>query len=138
MTGNALIDLAISIIGIALLVALARVIFPRAGAAAISEKAVRDRLAFDEPDFQIEALLLDAPHGAALALGKTDDIALVKKAGDGLVTRRAHRGQLQCDRDGAQLRLGISDHSFRSFAINADSDAEAQHWAVRIAGEGAI
>ncbi len=138
MTGNVLIDLAISFIGITILVGLARLIFPNAGADIFSAAAVRDRLAFDEPDFEIDALLVDAERSAALAINKTGDLALVKKAGDGLVTRRARPGDLQCDRNGADLSLTVPDHTFHGFAIRAANDSDAQQWAVRIAGGGAI
>lgn len=138
MTGNVLIDLVISFVGIAILVGLARLIFPNAGAAAFSADAARDRLAFDEPDFQADDWLVDADRSAAIAVSEAGDIALIKKAGDGLVTRRMRAGDLQCDREGADLRLAVPDHTFRGFAVHAASDSEAQRWAVRIAGRDAI
>ena len=138
MTGNVLIDLAISIIGIAILVGLARLVFPKAGAAAINDAMVRDRLAFDEPDFEIAAFILDAAQGAAIAAGADGDIVLIKKAGEGLATRRTHPGEAACARDGDRLTVTISDHTFRGFSLKTASDAEAQQWAVRITGEAAI
>ena len=138
MTGNVLIDLAISFIGIAILVGLARLVFPNAGAGVLNEPAVRDRIAFDEPDFEIAELLLDEARGVAIGAGADGDIVLVKKAGDGLATRRARHGNLPCLRNGSRLILTVPDHTFRGFAFDAASDAEAQQWAVRIAGEAAI
>ncbi len=138
MTGNVLIDLAISFAGIAILVGLARLIFPNAGGGVFNAEKARDRLAFDEPDFHAEAWLVDAEHGAAIAMSDSGDIALIKKAGDGLVTRRARAGALQCASDGADLAVTIPDHTFKGFAVRAASDREAQQWAVRIAGRDDI
>ena len=134
MTGNVLIDLMISFLGIAVLVGLARLIFPDAAATAFSADRVRDRLAFDEPDFQATAWLIDNESSTAIALSDGGEIALIKKAGDGLVTRRGRSGDLQCDQDGADLNFTFPDHTFRSFAVRATSDSEAQQWAVRISG----
>lgn len=138
MTGNVLIDLAISFIGISLLVGLARLIFPDAGAAAFSAETVRDRLAFDEPDFHAAAWLVDSERSAAIAVSDAGDIALIKKAGDGLVTRRMRAGALKCVSDGADLAVSVPDRTFKGFAVRAASDSEAQQWAVRIAGGDAI
>ena len=138
MTGNVLIDLVISFVGIAILVGLARLIFPNAGAAVFSAETVRERLAFDEPDFHVEDWLVDADHCAAIAVSEAGDIALIKKAGDGLVTRRAGLGALECHRDGAELAIAVPDPTFRGFSVQAASDSEAQRWAVRIAGRDAI
>ncbi len=137
MTGNVLIDLAISLTGIVILVGLARLIFPDA-VAAFSAEAACARLAFDEPDFQAVDWLVDAKRGAALAVSNTGDIALIKAAGDGLTTRRMRPGDLYCSRDGADLAIAAPDHTFRKFAVRAASDSEAQRWAVRLSGENAI
>ena len=138
MTGNVLIDLAISFTGIAILVGLARLIFPNAGDGVFSADTARARLTFDEPDFQVEAWLVDEGRDAALAVSRTGEIALIKKNGDGLVTRRVAPGALECRRDGAEMALAVPDHTFRGFIVRGSSDSEAQQWAVRIAGGDAI
>ena len=138
MTDNVFIELAISFAGIMALVGLARLIFPNAGKDTLSEESVRARIAFEEPDFAIDSLVIDQKRAVAVAAGADGDVVLIKKAGDGLVARRAARGMLTVDQKGAELSIPGADHTFRSFVISAANDAEALQWAVRIRGEDAI
>ncbi len=85
MTGNAILDLAISIAGVSLLVLLARLIFGHGGRG-IDRAAAAERLSFDEPDFEPIDWLIG--EGAALARNDAGELAVVMVHGDGLVTRR--------------------------------------------------
>ncbi len=85
MTGNAILDLAISIAGVSFLVLLARLIFGLGGRG-IDHAAASERLGFDEPDFDPTDWLIG--EDAALARNTAGELAVVIVHGDGLVTRR--------------------------------------------------
>jgi hypothetical protein len=85
MTGNPILDLAISIAGVSLLVLLARLMFGPGGRG-IERAAAAERLGFDEPDFEPTDWLIG--EGAALARNNAGELAVVIVHGDGLVTRR--------------------------------------------------
>ncbi len=85
MTGNPIIDLAVSIAGVGLLVLLARLIFGLGGRS-IDRAAAAERLAFDEPDFEPTDWLVG--EDAALARNNAGELAVVMVHGDALVTRR--------------------------------------------------
>ena len=87
MTGNILIDNLISLGAIAAMVAFAWAMF-RAPVPLVTQARAADRLAFDEPDFEPEAWLLDEKGRAALATGRAGDVAIVFALGTDLVTRR--------------------------------------------------
>ena len=129
MTGNTLIDLAISIGGVILLVGLARLIFGLQGAA-LTEAAAADRLAFDEPDFEPAEWLISGT--GAIAVNQAGEAALIKPLGDGLVSRRFSVKDLRWRRDGLRLTIEAPDHAFSTLMVNAGSEEEAQRWAARL------
>lgn len=121
-----IIDLAISLAGIAILIGLARVIF---GAVRPSLDAARaaERLSFDEPDFHPIGWLVDEETGAALARNGAGEIALVVAHGDGLVTRRYPAGAAPLTYENGRLCIARTDHTFRKVNI-ATGEAEAASW----------
>ena len=129
MTGNVLIDLAISISGVILLVGIARLIFGGRGAS-LTVSAAADRLAFDEPDFEPAAWLADA--GGAIAVNAAGEAALVRPLGDDLVTRRLMLADLRWRCEGARLIVEGPDHGFSGFAVTASSEEDAKAWAARL------
>lgn len=129
MTGNTLIDLAISISGVILLVGLARFVFGERKVA-FDEATLAKRLAFDEPDFEpIDWLIGSA---GAIAINDKGEAALIKPLGDDLVTRRLRRQDLHISRENSTLIVQGPDHTFSGMAVAAADETEAQLWLVRL------
>ena len=126
MTGNLYIDLAISVAGIAVLVALARVMFANVDVE-ISEQAAVERLAFDEPDFVPGDWLIDKGNGVALARNTDGEIAIIKAMGDGLLTRRLPASEAHAVYENGVLTIAAADHTFRPAVIKIDK-TEAAVW----------
>ena len=137
MTGNVLIDLAISAAGVALLVGLSRLVFGGVRAQ-VDEAAAAERLAFDEPDFEPEVWFLDSGGRGAAAVNAQGEIAVVKPLGDGLATRRGAASAFRLSCDGATLEISAPDHTFPRLSLAAPSDEAALQWAVRLFGKDAI
>lgn len=123
MTGNLLLDSLISLAAIALMVALARLLFPPAPAS-LTEEEARERLAFDEPDFHPVRWLIDRNGRAALAEGADGDVALVSRLGLDLVTRRYPAAALRATEEGGALVVRPNDPGSRKVVIAADGAAE--------------
>lgn len=130
MTGNLLIDSAISLSAIALMVAAAWIAF-RQAPVPVDEKEARERLAFDEPDFTPARWLFDREGRAALAEGANGDFALVFRVGVDLVTRRFPAGSGVADTQGAALVVRPADPGAASVALKGDG---AEDWARKING----
>ena len=131
MTGNLLIDSAISIGAIALMVLAAWLAF-RAPPKPVDEAAASARLEFDEPDFAPRRWLIDRDGRAALAEGANGEFALVFRLGVDLVTRRFPAGAAKAEaRDGA-LVVRPGDPGARAVTL---AGGDAALWARNIAGE---
>lgn len=133
MTGNVLIDLAISISGVILLVGLARLIF---GPRDITLNLARatERLEFDEPDFNpVHWLVCES---GAVCVNDAGEAAFVAPLGDGLVTRRFRLKDMRWRREGVRLIAETQDNAFASFAVSAADEAEARGWAGLLDGTG--
>ena len=126
MTGNVLLDLVISIVGIIILVGLARVMFSDAGPFIDQASAVQ-RLAFDEPDFSPVAWAVDQTAGVALARNNTNEIAVVFAHGDGLATRRIAAQDAKVQYVQERLTIDRADHTSKSASVAMARD-EAQVW----------
>ena len=99
----------------------------------LNEAAVRDRLAFDEPDFRIDSLLIGSDHRSALALDVAKGEAAVAFAlGDAVATRRFKRGSLGVRAEGANVTVVLKDISKWRVRIAAASTDAAEDWARRI------
>jgi len=110
MTGNILIDLAISLAGIGFLVALARVLFP-SRERTLTQAEAAERLAFDEPDFVAATWVIDGVGGAALAESDAGECALLLRVGEDLTTRRFQKDQADIEREDGVLVIKLDDHS---------------------------
>ena len=126
MTGNPLLDLAISATGIAFLFGLAKFLFGSASASVTLERA-EERLSFEEPDFEPVAWLLNDDKTAALARNASGEIAIIVSHGADLATRRFGPGQAEPKVESGVLRIYQADHAFKGGAFQVTDD-EAEAW----------
>ncbi len=131
MTGNLLLDSAISIGAIALMVFIAWLAF-KAPPAKVDEAAAASRLAFDEPDFLPISWVFDRDGRAAVAEGARGDFALVSRLGADLVTRRFPAGGATVMAEKGALIIRPADPGSRPVTLSC---ADAADWARKIAGE---
>lgn len=134
MTGDPLLDLAISVGGIALLAAA----FILAGATrrvTVTEANAGERLAFDEPDFSPAGWIVSGDGKAAATTSRDGrETAVVFAAGDGLVTRRFRHGAVSLEKHGTEILLMLNEPSKRRVRLVAPSDDAAEEWILRLAG----
>jgi hypothetical protein len=134
VTGNLLLDLVISAAGVGLLVALSYVLGGYRDAV-LNEASMRDRLAFDEPDFAVSDFLISTDGKAAIALDTAKrEGAVVFAHGDGLATRRFPIGSAAVGSDGAALVISLHDVSKWRVRIAAAAPDAAKSWARRLGG----
>lgn len=126
MTGDLLIDSVISLGAIAVMVATAWALF-REPAEPVSERAARERLAFDEPDFNPITWLADGKGRALLAEGDAGDFALALRVGRDLVTRRFSTALASAEDGVLIIRLGEAGLAKVEF-----SSAQATIWAGKL------
>lgn len=132
MTGSRTLDTLISLAAIAVMVLLARLVFP-APAAKVTEAEARDRLALDEPDFTPSAWLIDDNGRAALAESASGEFALVKRLGLDLATRRFRKGDMKVGDTKDDLVLKSGDVTLPEVRI---SNPAAQDWALKLVARG--
>lgn len=131
MTGNLLVDSLISIAGIAVLVLVARLLFP-AGRQTISKDDAKERLTFEEPDFEAIDWLIDDQGKCALAQGAAGEFALIRKLGLDLVVRRFPGEAVRASLEDGRLILRFADASFsRASLASADAPAWARKFGVK-------
>ena len=132
MTGDPLLDLAISLVGTALLVGLSLAL----GAwrnVRVEETSATERLAFDEPDFQPMAWLVSDDGRAAAAVDSAGrDYALVFAVGDSLATRRLKLGSRSVSTDGRAIQINLNELSKAHVRIRASDERAASDWASRL------
>lgn len=88
MTGNILLDLVVSLVGISLLVVLARWLFPPEGFI-LSPEQITDYLMREEPDFVAASRIIDEGQKAALLHGENQqDWVIVREGMSDIVHRR--------------------------------------------------
>lgn len=101
----------------------------------VGEASARDRLAFDEPDFEIGEMLIGADGRAAVAIDRTGrEGAVVFALGDGLSTRRFRLGAVEAGATDRALRLALHDLSKWRVEVAAPDAGVAADWARRIKG----
>lgn len=132
MTGNLLLDTLISLAAIAVMVLLARLLFP-SPPAKVTEAEARDRLSLDEPDFMPSAWLIDQSGRAALAEGSDGEFALIKKVGLDLAIRRFRKGDMQVGDQEGDLVLESGDVTLPEIRI---SNPDAKAWALKLSSQG--
>lgn len=136
MTKSLLIELALSLAGVGLLVAVSWVLGAWRSVSVTAEGAA-DRLAFDEPDLVITEWLIGADGKSAAALSADGaEIALVFALGDSLATRRLGRRQAGVERQGAALRFVLGEVSRRAVTLKAQDEPTARRWLSLVTGTG--
>lgn len=136
MSNSLLIELAVSVAGIGLLVAVSWML----GAwrsVRVTPEAASDRIAFDEPDFRIAEWFIgtDGRSAAALSADGTE-IALVFALGDSFASRRLDRRAARVERSGPVLRIVLGEPSRRAVSLTAPDEAAAAHWLSQMTGAG--
>lgn len=126
MTGNILVDLGIALGGVLLLAALARAVFGTVSIA-MTQSAAAERLAFEEPDFEPAAWLVDEKAGAAVARNDAGDIATIVAQGDRFVVRRLSRDAPGIHYTEGRLHIAPPDHTSRPVLVAVDPD-KAGEW----------
>lgn len=133
MTGNLLLDLVISLAGVALLVFVA-FLLGATRTLTLDRATAEERLAFDEPDFRPGDWLVGRDGRAAIALSESGaETAVVFVNGDGLGVRRFPTGRLRIERGGDSVVVLLGDISRGKVAVAAADAAEAEAWAGRLA-----
>jgi hypothetical protein len=133
MTGNLVLDLVISLGGVAVLVAVSGMLGGWRSLK-VDEAAARDRLAFDEQDFVARDLLLSRDGKAAAALSNEEAVFLFP-LGDSLATRRTRLGAVRVAVEGASVIAALGDVSKAKLKLAAPDEATAARWAGRLKGE---
>lgn len=136
MSESLLIELALSLAGVGLLVAVSWLL----GAwrsVRVTEAGAADRLAFDEPDFRIAEWFVGSDGRSAAALSANGaEIALVFALGDSLATRRLDRRSARIERTGAELQVLLGEPSRRAVSVSAPDEATAAQWLLKLTGAG--
>lgn len=133
MTGSLVLDLAISLAGIALMVGVSWSL----GAwrtLPLDDARARDRIAFDEPDFNVSRLLIGADGKAAAALSNDGEALIVFVLGDSLATRRFKPGAFEISQDGRAIIARTGDLTMPRVELLAGDEAEAADWASALRG----
>lgn len=114
MTGNPLIDLLISVLGVALLVAVCAALGGWRTAALTGESDAAARLKDELPDFHPTRWVIAADGLSAVAMAG-EDVAVLRVLGDGTAVRRARRDVVT--ESAAHLRVDVGDPSFPAFDL---------------------
>jgi hypothetical protein len=135
MTGNLLFDLLISAGGVAALVALSFAL-GALKSATVDEAVARERLSFDEPDFQPARWLVDAKGRAAAAIDhRGGEAAFVFAIGDGVGTRRMRLGAVNASAEGSAVTVLLGDLTRRKLLLAAPTENAAKEWAALLQGQ---
>lgn len=128
MTGDLLIDSAISLAGVALIVLLVRWLMP-AKTPPLTAGEAQARLSLDEPDFTPRDWLIDAGGRMALAEGEGGEFVFVERFGLDLVIRRFSAGGVKTAVSDGVLSLNFSDPGMPVVRFAHD---EAAQWARKL------
>jgi hypothetical protein len=126
-----LLQLLISVGGIAVMVGLCRLLFGRGGATLPTTATITQTLARDIPGFRAGRATLSRDARAALIEDLSDGqtyLAIVR--GDDLVTRKLTRG-LGIARNGTRLRLSFDDFTLPKAELDID---DAAAWESKVRG----
>lgn len=134
MSGYSLIELAISVAGIAVLVAFSWMLGAMRGVAVTRESAA-ERLAFDEPDFRASEWRLGVDGRCAAAMSAdVQETALVFAVGDGLVSRRFRLGAVGVRLSGDAIEFSMGEPSLQVVRLVAPDKNVAEQWILTFAG----
>lgn len=134
MTGNLLIDLAVSFVGVAILVGVSYLLGAMRSAI-VTDRTAAERLEFDEPDFRAGEWLIGADGKSAAALSVDGaETALVFAVGDRLASRRFRHGAVGIERVGATVIFRMGELSLPKARLEAADEDAAEQWVLRLAG----
>ncbi|MCB2099048.1 MAG: hypothetical protein AB7F91_14315 [Parvularculaceae bacterium] len=134
MSEGMLIELAVSLAGIAILIAVSWLLGAMKSVA-VTEEAAQDRLAFDEPDFDVGEWFFGADgKGAAAVSADGSETAVVFANGDGLGTRRFRHGSVGVERHGTIIEFRMREPSLRAVRVVATDETTAEQWVLSLAG----
>ena len=126
-----LLQLLISLAGIALMIGLCAVLFSRHGSSLIDIGAVSENLARDIPGFRAGAATLSRDGRTALIEDARDaHTYLVVLRGEDLVTRKLPH-DLRMVREGERLELTLDDFTLRRAELDL---ADAAAWEAKLKG----
>ncbi len=131
MTGNLLIDTLVSIAAIAVMVGVARLLFP-APSISVTQATASARLSLDEPDFEPRAWLIDKKGRAALVEGADTEFAVVKSLGLDLVIRRFPAEKMKASYHNDDITLKFDDLTLPRAIITNES---AKTWAQKLSAQ---
>lgn len=133
MTGDLILDLAISVAGIIILVAIS-FLFGAMRTADVTQRSASERLSFDEPDFDPAEWFVGTDAKAAAAVSADGrETALVFAVGDGLATRRLGRASVDIQRAGAVVSFRLGEPSLSTLRLVAPDETTAEQWVLRLA-----
>lgn len=136
MDGDLISEMAVSVGGIAILVAVAWLLGATRSASVEPEAAV-DRLTFDEPDFSPRDWFWSEDRKSAAAISADGgELALVFALGDGLATRRLKSTGVRASVSGADVLFEIGEPSLTRLRVRAKDEAEAREWLSKITAGG--
>jgi hypothetical protein len=128
------LQLLISVGGIAVMVGLCRALFGHTTTPLPDADALAEKLAHDIPGFRAGRIALSRDAEAALAEDLRDGaVYLVLARGDGVVIRRLVRG-IGVARDGQRVALQFRDFTLKGARLDL---ADAEGWETRLKGLGA-
>ncbi len=134
MTGNYVIDLLISVAGIAILVGFS-FLLGAMKSAIVDLASASDRLSFDEPDFRASRWMVGADGKAAAAVSADGrETALVFSVGDGLASRRFRHGSVGLEKVGAAIDFQLNEPSRVRVRLAAADKKAAEQWLLSLGG----
>jgi len=127
-------ELAVSVMGVAILVGVSWLLGAMKSAKVTMEAAI-DRLSFDEPDFSAGEWFVGADgKGAAVISADGRETAVVFALGDGLGTRRFRHGAMGMERHGAAIKILMNEPSLGAVNVIAPNETTAEQWILKLAG----
>lgn len=136
MTGADFLEIGVSVLAIIALI-VATWFAGALRTVSVTLESARERLNFDEPDFEPGDWLVGADGRAAISVASNlRGSALVFALGDGLVSRRAPPAKLSVSVAGANLVVGLNELSVAPIVIKAGNEAEAKNWLNKLSETG--
>ncbi|MEO0400434.1 MAG: hypothetical protein AAF224_13545 [Pseudomonadota bacterium] len=127
MTGNLVLDLAISLVGIAILVLISYFLGALRNAV-VTEAAAMERIAGDEPDFKPTDWLIDSGGKSAIGVSGEGEAVIVFSHGDRLASRRFKTGERAVSHDGALITIALDELALKALSCAARDETTAAHW----------
>jgi len=104
--------------------------------AVLGEELLRERLSFEEPDFQPAEILASADEGAAIAASADGaEAILAVRVGDRIALRRFHIGQRRVTRRGELVIVSLGEAGLAEARVIAATAECAEKWRKRLSGE---